>query len=94
MNFKLRKVRSVACMVMLLTVVFTSVFGVQNVMAATYSKAGGTIVYSNVNDLKTAVTQKSMEKIMADTAHNVESCSSSFSNITVRMNNTVGKFRI
>ena len=70
MNFKLRKVRSVACMVMLLTVVFTSVFGVQNVMAATYSKAGGTIVYSNVNDLKTAVTQKSMEKIMADTAHN------------------------
>lgn len=37
---------------------------------------------------------KEITKDMADTAHNVESCSSSFSNITVRMNNTVGKFRI
>lgn len=69
MIHKLRR-RSIVCMLALLMMVSTVLIPFESASASTYSKAGGVIVYSNVNDLKTTVSAAVLANILADQTHN------------------------
>ena len=69
MVHKLRKRKSIICMLALLIMVSIIFAPFERASASTYSKAGGVVVYSNVNDLKTVVSADTLTNILADQAH-------------------------